>query len=271
MKIIVLAAGENHYRYFRRILAKPKCLYSFHGKPQILRILENIRALGLEENTRIVVGYKAHKISKVMGKHGFSGELLENPSYKLSAIHSLRAGLEGINEDVCLCCADQFLDIRYWRQLIETSNPFALFNRDEDPNHFHLDCLKLNKSQLEYIRDDRYLSAEFLADTRSFLTDDRGQPLSSEKSPPPDLKISSGLAMGYMLLDIIRRTCGAEKITEVSTSGQNRVDILTIPDEACRDLDYFHQTDEYQNSRFRRKLYSIENKINRILNRLTQW
>lgn len=268
MKLIILAAGDNSYPHFPRLWAKPKCLYSYQGKIQILRILENVRALGLEKDTRIVIGFKAEAIRTFLFKNNFKGEFVKNPDYSSSGIHSLRCGLRDINEEVCICCADQLLDLKYWRQLIETKNSFAIFNRLEDPHHFHIDCIKLGPSQLVNLRDDRYLSSEFITEAGSFLTDDQGQPLAGEVPPPSALKISSGVAIGYMLLDLIRRECGVIKVTEVVASSPHRVGIVTIPNAACTDLDHFRDTDEFRDNPLWRIAFPLEVLINRILRKL---
>src|ERR1700674_1081135 len=129
MKAVILAAGANNPRKFNNarevgirfpVLAKPKSLYSYHGKIQLQHLLEDLRQLGLEEKTRIVVGYKKEQIRAFVRDRGFKVELVENPRYHESALYSVIAGLQGVDEDVLLLFADERISLPTLQALIRT-------------------------------------------------------------------------------------------------------------------------------------------------------
>ena len=267
MKVVILAAGANNPRRFKNtrevgirfpVFAKPKCLYSYHGKVQLQRVLEDVRQLGLEERTRIVVGYKSDHIRAFVRDHGFKVELVENPRYRESALYSVIAGLHGVDEDVLLLFADEGLKLQTLRGLIRTEGRLGFLLT----KHFPYNCvnaLKIGREALALFRDRRYLSDEFLADVRRFMTDHAGRPLTGDTPPPIGLGIGSGWALGFICLDIIRRVGKLDKVTTPIISGG---DLSPVPfDDSVdyvNDLDRFDQTDEYRDSALLRLGFLLE-------------
>jgi len=256
----MLAAGMGNPFAFPLIWpAKPKCLYSFKGKIQLQRVLEDVRALGLEEKTRIVIGYRGERIREFIRKSDFKVELVENPRYRESAIYSVLTGIEGVDEDVLLMFADERIKLESLRRLIQTDTGLG-FLMSKDFLYYCSIVLKVGKEKLDLFRDQRYLSDEFLADARRFLCDDSGRPLGKVLPPPAGIYLRSGWALDFMIIDIIRRVCKLNKATDPIGGGER--DFSPVPfDESAEymgDLDRFWQTDEYRNSAFVRFVFHLE-------------
>ncbi|MCF0230312.1 MAG: nucleotidyltransferase family protein [Parasporobacterium sp.] len=98
MQIIYLAAGSS-----RRFLSQ-KLLYEFRGRPLYMHGLDALKQLAeMRNDCRIRVVYREEQIAL----DNPDIETVYSPDSSLGISYSIRAGLEGVNDDVMFAAADQ--------------------------------------------------------------------------------------------------------------------------------------------------------------------
>ncbi|MGE0043928.1 MAG: NTP transferase domain-containing protein [Vicinamibacterales bacterium] len=248
MKAVVLAAGANNPTFPLGPFARPKCLYSRDGVVQLQRVLDTIDQLGLGTTPRVVVGYRAADIARWTAAYGRPVELTVNPRYREAAVHSVLAGLAGVDDDVLLLFADERVSAEALDRLARAPGDVAFFVTRDFPRD-SMNALKIGRAAFHLFDDPAYVDGRFLDGMRRFLADAAGRPRTPETPPPADLDTSTGWALGYVCLDVIRRRSGLELPTDsLEPLGARGVTPVPFdPDvDGGADLDRFEQADEYR-------------------------
>ena len=276
MKAVILAAGQNDALHWPLLIDKPKSLYSYQGQIQLERVINNLKHIVAEEDIIVVAGYKAQKIRQFIQQKGFKVRIAENQSYTESALFSLKAGLEGIDDDVLLLLADESIALHNLKQVAQEKNALVCLVSDKYP-YYCVNLFKISKDNLTYFTDERYLKPDFLKEVQAFLTNDleskEYDPAHLQGFMPEQLEIKSGIALGLMCLDIIRRIGKLDEVIRI-VGKDTPSDLTTVPYDENRDyiddLDHFRQTDDYQNNRWLRLYFDWQINGLKVLDLLTR-
>lgn len=106
---IIAAAGKN-----RRMEAdqkklgldiQNKLLLDLHGKPVIIRTLENVEKTGIEESI-VVLGHFSDEIQSLLSKHDDDRiKIISNPQIDVQLSETLLNGAKNAKNGLCLCVA----------------------------------------------------------------------------------------------------------------------------------------------------------------------
>lgn len=243
MKIAILAAGKSDY--FPALIDKPKCLYHLNKKIQLERVIEKCSEIVGEENLIVVAGYKYKKIKNFLKKYP-KVCLKVNERYLEPAIFSYRKAAENENEDIVFICADESIKTHNIKKICNSPKKMALLCHD-NYYYYSLGIFKLRKDQLKLLFDNQYLSMEYIKKIYCFAN--------NKDLYDGTFKINSGICLGYMVIDFVRRIAKLEKIENPATCGENdNVDFIHYDPSVdyVNDLDYIADTDEYKSSVFLR-------------------
>lgn len=246
MKIAILAAGGSNY--FPLFIDKPKCLYHKDGKIQLEKVIETVKQVVKEEDIIIVGGYKYKHIERFLTKYPKITFKI-NHNYAGPAIYTLRKAIENIEEDVVFLLADESISLKNVKRVAESVRDMSILCHNEY-YYYSLGIFKLNKTQIQIINDDCYLDFEYIKKIYCFAN--------NKQKYDGKFNINSGICMGYITIDFIRRIGNISKIENPIKyyTGAN-IDFLHYnpSEEYIDDLDKFKDTDEYKNSLILR-LYS---------------
>ena len=238
MKVVILAAASS--KYFPLLIAKPKCLYHKNGVIQLERVIENVKKVVPEKDIIVVGGYKYWEIAKFLKKYP-EIILKVNHKYKRPAIYSFRKAIENETEDIVFTYGDESISARNIRRIAENNRKMSILYHD-NYYFYSLGIFKLRKDQLEIFQDDRYLDMNVIKEIYCF----------ANNKPQYDgtFGINSGICIGYMIIDFIRRIGSLEKIENPSLYSGTDIGFLHYDpkNEYIEDLDYIEDTDEYRNN-----------------------
>lgn len=140
MKAIILAAGRtisaketggNEF-YFPEN-SKPKCLFHIHGEALLEKQVRTLRGVGIND-IRIVVGYKKEMIEEFNEEKNLGLEIVYNPTaesdrkvngFWIKGMESVKAGLQGIDDDVLIILGDVSLKRDGVKKVLEDEHPIV--------------------------------------------------------------------------------------------------------------------------------------------------
>lgn len=256
MKIAILVAGGS--RYFPLFIDKPKSLYHLNGQIQLQKFIEDVKQFVDEKDIIIVAGYKYKYIKKFLRKYP-DIKFKINHNYNGPAIYTFRKAIEGENDDIVFMFGDESISRHNISKICKSSRKLAVLSHD-NYWYYSLGIMKLRADQLNIINDNKYLSMEKMKKIFCFAN--------KKKEFDNSFKINSGICIGYIMIDFIRRIGQIRKI-ENPALAYNGKDIDFIhynpKEEYLPDLDHFYETDEYKHNMLLR-FYSdyISDPIRRI-------
>lgn len=241
MKIAILAAGTS--KYFPLFIDKPKCLYHLDGMIQLQRVIEDAKCFVNEKDIIVVGGYKYKYIKDFLDKHYPRIKLKVNENYKSSAIFSFRKAVEGENDDIVFMLGDESINRLNIERIASSKKKMAILCHDEY-YYYSVGILKLRKDVFKIVEDNKYLSMDTMKEIYCFAN--------NKEVYDGCFTISSGICLGYIFIDLVRRIGGIEKIENpiISYNG-DEIDFIHFnpKEEYTPDLDYFSDTDEYKQSK----------------------
>ena len=243
MKIAILAAGKSEY--FPVLIDKPKCLYHLNGEIQLQRVIETCAKIVGEENLIVVAGYKYKYISRFLKKYP-KIELRINNAFSGPAIYSYREAAKNSNDDIVFLCADESISENNIRRICDSYKKMALLCHDKY-YFYSVGIFKMRKDQLSVLFDDKYLDMEQMKEIYCFAN--------KKSQYDGEFSINSGICLGYIVIDLVRRIADIDEIVNPSIYTEDRgVDFLHYDPstEYVEDLDYITDTDEYKNNVFLR-------------------
>ena len=106
---IITAAGKNKRmsddQKARGLDIKHKLLLDIHGKPVIIKTLENVKNTGVEELI-IVLGYLNDEIKRVLSDYlDLKIKIIVNPDLNIELSDTLLNGVKNVKSGLCLCTA----------------------------------------------------------------------------------------------------------------------------------------------------------------------
>ena len=239
MKIAILAAGKSDY--FPVLIDKPKCLYHLNKKIQLERVIETCSEIVGEKNLIIVAGYKYKKIEHFLKKYP-KVCLKVNKNYLGPAIFSYRKATENEDDDIVFICADESIKPHNIKKICESQKKMALLYHNKY-YFYSLGIFKLRKDQFPLLFDDRYLSMEYMKRIYCFAN--------NKDIYDGTFSINSGICLGYMVIDFVRRIAELQKVENPDTCvGNGDVDFIHYNPsiDYINDLDYITDTDEYKSN-----------------------
>lgn len=257
MKIAILVAGYS--KYFPIFIDKPKCLYHLNGQIQLEKVIEDAKQFVSEKDIIVVAGYKHKCIEKFIESNYPEIEVRVNEKYMQPAIYSFRKAVEGIDDNVVFMFGDESISRKNIGRIANSTRKMAILYHDTF-YYYSVGILKLRKDVLNIVNDDKYLSEDFLKDIYKFSNNGKEYDYS--------FSINSGICIGYIIIDFVRRLGNIQKIENPSTYIGTDIDFLHFDPktEYLPDLDYISDTDEYKNS-FLLRLYcaTISRVIKKVL------
>lgn len=241
MKIAILAAGSS--KYFPLLIDKPKCLYHLNGMIQLQRVIEDAKQFVDEKDIIVVAGYKYKYVKNFLNEYYPFVKLKVNENYKSSAIYSFRKAVEGESDDIVFMLGDESISRHNIERIASSKRKMAILCHD-DYYYYSVGILKLRKDIFKIIEDDKYLSMDAMKEIYCFAN--------NKEVYDGDFTINSGICLGYIFIDLVRRVGGIEVIENpVTTYKGEDIDFIHFnpKEEYTPDLDYFSDTDEYKNSK----------------------
>lgn len=237
MKIAILAAGKSEY--FPIFIDKPKCLYHLNGKIQLERVIEDCLNIVNEENIIVVAGYKQQYIASFLKKYP-QIKLKINEKYSGPAVFSYREAAKDESEDIVFICADESIKLDNIKKICASRKKMALLCHD-NYYYYSVGIFKLRKDQLSILFDDKYLKMEEMEEIYCFAN--------NKTKYDGEFNINSGICLGYMVIDFVRRIGNIEKIINPTLyMDENKVDFIHYNPsiDYINDLDSIADTDEYK-------------------------
>ena len=238
LKIAILAASSS--KYFPLFFNKPKCLYHLNGMIQLQRVIEDAKLFADEKDIFIVGGYKYKLIQDFLKKNYPKITLKVNNRYRESAIYSFRTAANGENDDIVFMFADESISRENIKKICQSQRKMAIMCHD-DYYYYSLGIMKLRREVLSEMNDNRYLSMKALKEIYCFAN--------NKKEYDGDFSINSGICLGYIIIDLIRKIGGINKIENpINTHTGEDIDFIHYnpKSEYIPDLDYYSDTDEYK-------------------------
>lgn len=257
MKIAILAAGTSNY--FPLFIDKPKCLYHLNGMIQLQRIIEDAKQFVDEKDIIVVAGYKYKFVEKFLKMYP-DIKLKINFNYRGPAIFSFRKAIEDEYDDFVFMFGDESISLDNVKKICTSTRKLAIMSHDTY-YYYSLGIMKLRADQLNMLNDDKYLSMNELMEIYCFAN--------NKEIFDGNFNINSGICIGYMMIDFVRRIGSIEKIENpVLTYKGKDIDFIHFDPvkEYQPDLDHFYDTDEYKNN-FILRFYSVfvSDQIKRVI------
>lgn len=263
MKVAILAAGDNR-KYFPLFINKPKCLYHQNGEVQLERVINDAKAIVDEKDIIVVGGYKYKKVEKYLKKNHPHITFKNNQKYLEPAIYSFRAAIEDVNDDFVFMFGDESINLKNIKKIAESDKKLSIMYHDKH-YYYSLGIFKLRKDNLYIINDDKYLDLEEIKKIYKYA---------NGKEYEGGFSINSGICIGYMMIDMITRIGGFEKIEYPGLYKGSDIDFIHYDPslEYFPDLDNIYATDEYKNN-FVLKVYNkfFSNPVKELLYKLHIW
>lgn len=239
MKLVICAAGASSY--FPRPFDKPKCLYHYHGMVQLQRVIEDAKCIVEEKDIIVIAGYKAKKIESYLKENYPEITLRVNRDYSGPAINTLRVAAESIDDDIVFMFGDESISRENIRRIACSKKKMSILVHDTY-YYYSLGIFKLRKDQLSTLWDDEYLSMDYMKKVYCFA---------NQKDKYDGIfNINSGICIGYIIIDLVRRIAKIEKIEDPAYYTGEDVDFLHFDgSEYINDLDKIEQTEEFLSSR----------------------
>lgn len=258
MKIAILAAGSS--LYFPLFFDKPKCLYHFGGRVQLSRVIDVARKFVDEKDIIVLGGYKYKYIKKFLDKYYPDVEYRVNANYDGPAIYSFRKAIEDVQDDVIIMFGDENISEYNVRRIAESKRSLAVLCHD-NYYYYSLGIMKICQEHLHYLFDDNYLSMDYMKKVYCFAN--------NKEVYDGTFAICSGICIGYIMIDIIRKVGNIQKIENpVHYYKGDEIDFLHYNPEKeyIDDIDHYSNTDEYKQNWFMR-FYSdcISDNIKRVV------
>ena len=247
MKIAILAAGGSDY--FPLFIDKPKCMYHLNGEIQLERVIKDAKCFAEDKDIIVVAGYKYEYIENFLERNYPLIKCKINEKFNQQAIYSLRKAIENDEDDFVFMLADESIRRKNVERICSSNRKMALLCHD-DYYYYSVGIIKLRKDQLYLLKDDKYLSMDAMKEIYCFAN--------NKTEYDGSFNINSGICLGYMTIDFVRRIGGIDKITNpVLTYHGEDIDFIHYDpkSEYIKDLDSVEQTDEYKNS-FLLRLYN---------------
>lgn len=243
MKIAILAAGST--KYFPLFIDKPKCLYHLNGEIQLERVIKVALNFVDEKDLIVVGGYKYEYIKEYLDKTHPNIDFRVNYTYDNPAIYSFRKAIENVNDDVVFMFGDENIAEKNVRKICESKRKMAIMCHD-DYYYYSLGIMKLRKDQLYLLKDDCYLSMDYMKKVYCFAN--------NKENYDGIFTIYSGVCIGYTMIDIVRRIGNIKKIENPMRyyNGEDIDFVYFDNSEYVPDIDHFNDTDEYKDSIFLR-------------------
>lgn len=239
MKIVILAAGKSEY--FPLFIDKPKCLYHFCGEIQLERVIKVALKFVSEQDIIIVAGYKYKYIESYLKTKHPSIDFRINNNYNGPAVYSLRVASQNLDDDILFVMADENISEKNISRLFNSNKKFAILCH-KNYYYYSLGIFKIKNDCINYIFDDCYLSMNYFKKIYCFAN--------NKKVYDGTFNINSGICMGYLIIDLVRRIGNIIKIEDpMATYKGNDIDFLyyDVDKEYIKDIDTFADTDEYSN------------------------
>lgn len=256
MKIAILAAGYS--KYFPLFIDKPKCLYHLNGKIQLERVIEDALQFVPEKDIIVVGGYKYKYIERFLRKYP-QIDFRVNKKYMQPAVYSFRKAIEDIDDDIVFMFGDESISRENIKRISDSNKQLSLLYHDKF-YYYSLGIMKFRKDVLQLLNDDYYLSIDFLRNVYPFAN--------NGKEYDGSFSINSGICIGYMMIDLVRRIGNIERIEHPSLYKGEEIDFFHYdPDtEYIPDLDTIYATDEYKKN-FILKVYNkfFSNPLKKVL------
>lgn len=251
MKIAILVAGKSNY--FPLFIDKPKSLYHLNGKVQLERVIESAKKIVNERDIIIVAGYKYKYIETYLKKYP-QIQLKINKYHSGPSIYSFMKAIEDVEDDIVFMFGDESISQKNIERIAASEKKMALLCHDTF-YYYSLGIFKLSKDMLYLLDDKRYLSMNYIEKIYCFAN--------NKKIFDGEFEINSGICIGYIIIDLVRRIGHIKKIENpVDTYHGSDIDFIHYDPktEYISDLDYIGDTDEYKNSVFLRLYWHIVSK-----------
>lgn len=263
MKIVILAAGTSA---FPPLIDKPKSLYHYNGQVQLGRVINDAKTIVDEKDIIVVGGYKYKYIERYLKENFPQVTLKVNHRYREAGVYSLRKAIENEDCDIVFMLSDESISRKNVKRIADSARKMSLLCHDTY-YYYSLGIFKLRHDVLDIINDDKYLSMDYMKEVYCFAH--------QKKTYDGGFNINSGVCIGYMTIDFVRRIGNIAKIENpVETYHGDDIDFLHYDPatEYIKDLDYIQFTEEYRDSLFIR-LYThsylfgkrVINKLKRII------
>ena len=240
MKIAILAAGGS--KYFPLFIDRPKCLYHLDGQVQLARVINVAKKFVPEEDIIVVGGYKYKYIEKYLQQNYPKVDFRVNNRYDEAAIYSFRVAVENVDDDIVIMFGDENIAEERVAKICESKKELAVMCHDTY-YYYSLGIMKLAKNNIHMFFDDNYLSMDYMKDIYCFAN--------NKTIYDGDFDINSGICIGYMMIDIIRKVGKIDKIQNPNETyhGEEIEFIHFDPSkEYVPDIDHICATDEYKNN-----------------------
>lgn len=259
MKIAILAAGGS--KYFPLFIDRPKCLYHLDGQVQLARVINVAKKFVPEEDIIVVGGYKYKYIEKYLQQNYPKVDFRVNHRYDEAAIYSFRVAAENVDDDIVIMFGDENIAEQRVAKICDSKKELAVMCHDTY-YYYSLGIMKVSKSNIHRFYDDNYLSMDYMKEIYCFAN--------NKKVYDGDFNINSGICIGYMMIDIIRKVGKINKIenpNETYTGEEIEFIHFDPSKEYIPDIDHIFATDEYKNNIFL-KIYTrgFSDPLKKIIN-----
>lgn len=237
MKIVVLAAGVS--KYFPLFIDKPKCLYHKDGEVQLARVINMAKNFVNEQDIIVLAGYKYPQVQRYLSKNYPNIKMKINKNYDGPAVYSFRAAIEGIDDDVVFMLGDENISFKNVKKICDSTRGMAIMCHDQY-YYYSLGIMKIRRDNLYLFNDDNYLSMNYMKEVYCFAN--------NKTEYDGNFDINSGICLGYMTIDIVRRIGKIEAIENPNLCYDgNDIDFIHYNPELeyISDIDYIEDTDEY--------------------------
>jgi hypothetical protein len=225
MKAVILVAGQSGRDFPPD--GKPKCLYHAGGRVLLDIAVRSVLDAGVTD-IRLVLGYHGEEIRQYAESRKWNLEFVWNPRWQSDAVASVEAGLEGVNDDVLLLCADLLIDAGLIRGFLGTNPDRLAWVRSESPwdsNETGYDALYRRDIDNSVIRIPRRMLGIF-ENCR-----ERADRFLARYSWMTDTSPGTGVYYGAALTETLNEFGPPEEV------------VIRNP---IIDIDQFRQTDEYK-------------------------
>lgn len=258
MKIAILAAGGS--KYFPLFIDRPKCLYHLDGEVQLARVINVAKKFVPEEDIIVVGGYKFRYMEKYLQENYPKVEFRVNYRHEEPAIYSFRTAIENVEDDVVFMFGDENISEKNVGKICQSKRQMAIMCHDTY-YYYSLGIMKIRKDNLHMFNDDNYLSMDYMKEIYCYAN--------KKDVYDGDFNINSGICIGYMMIDMVRRIGKIEVIENPHETYQGEdIDFIHFYPETeyIPDVDHFYDTDEYKNN-ILLKIYSrcISDQIKKII------
>jgi hypothetical protein len=122
MTAVILAAGKSGRDYPPN--GKPKCLHHIAGRAAFDVVVQALLDAGLTR-IRVVLGYRGDDIRQHAARRKWDLEFVWSTVWETDSVRSIEVGIEGVDDDVLLLCADILIDADLIRGFLRVGSQLA--------------------------------------------------------------------------------------------------------------------------------------------------